>query len=109
MNNSQLIPEINRSLKLDIPVTASQQELMQQLSSYINNLISHDFQKLVVILYRVDVNEKKLMELLASNIGTNAGDIIAHLIIERQLEKIKSRQAFTRRDNIIDDEEKWND
>jgi hypothetical protein len=61
---------------------------------------------LVNLLYRIDVSEKNLKELLAKNPKQDAGDIIAMLIIERQLQKIKSRQQF-KTDADFEGEEKW--
>ena len=37
----------------------------------------------------------------------DAGNIIASLIIERQEQKIKTREQFSQRDNGFDEEEKW--
>jgi hypothetical protein len=37
----------------------------------------------------------------------DAAKIIAALIIERQLQKIKTRQQFNRRDSHFNEEEKW--
>ena len=51
---------------------------------------------LVQILYRIDVSEKKIKTLLKENQGSDAGKIIASLIIERQMQKIKSRQQTGR-------------
>jgi hypothetical protein len=73
----------------------------------INDLINNDFQKLVSILYRMDVSEIKLKQLLTENTGTNAGIIIANLMIERQEQKIISRQQFRKKDENISDDEKW--
>ncbi|WP_315818669.1 hypothetical protein [Paraflavitalea speifideaquila] len=39
------------------------------------------------MLYRLDVSEPRLKQLLAQETGTNAGELIAALIVERQLEK----------------------
>jgi len=77
------------------------------LAEKINDLIINDFQKLVLILYRMDVSEIKLKQLLTENTGTNAAIIIADLMIERQAEKIRSRQQFRKKDENISDEEKW--
>lgn len=84
----------------------------QLLAGKINELIENDFQKLISVLYRMDVSEKKLKLLLEENKGLDAGLIIADLMIERQLEKIKSRQQSDsyrtrQRDNDIDESEKW--
>ncbi|MEK7226131.1 MAG: hypothetical protein AAB221_10645 [Bacteroidota bacterium] len=105
--NTDLIPAINDSLEVAIPVTASLDELKEKLAVHINDLINHDFQKLIFLLYRIDVNETKMRKLLAQKDGENAARLITDLIIERQLEKIKTRQQFRQRDNEIDDNEKW--
>lgn len=80
---------------------------MEQLSEKINDLLVNDFNRLVSILYRLDIDEKKLKNLLKENPGKDAGKIIAEMIIERQIQKIKSRQQFSQRDGNIDDDEKW--
>jgi hypothetical protein len=105
--NSNLIPVINDSLQLDLPQGISYELLKKELSARINFLIESDFDKLISILYRVDVNESRLRHLLKENAGMNAADILADLIIERQLEKIKSREQFSNRDKNISDDEKW--
>jgi hypothetical protein len=79
----------------------------QLLAERINELIQKDFQKLVSILYRLDISEEKLKYLLKENSDSDAGFIIAELIIERQIQKKKSRQQFSKRDDDIDENEKW--
>ena len=103
----ELVKSVSRYLETELPPKITREELHQKLSVYINDLIVHDFQKLVFILYRVDVHEGKLKHLLKENPGEDAGLVIADLIIERQLQKIKSRGQFGRRDNDIDENEKW--
>jgi len=78
----------------------------EKLVSYINNLIYHDFEKLIRILYRLDVSEKKLKETLASS-STDAGVLITEMIIERQMQKIKTRLQYSEENKNISDEEKW--
>jgi hypothetical protein len=80
---------------------------INQLAEKINHLLINDFDKLISILYRVDVSEKKLKQLLKDNPGEDAGKLIATLLIERQKEKIKSRQQFRQQDENIDESEKW--
>ena len=78
----------------------------QQLIDKINLLAANDFQKLISILYRMDVNEKKLKALLKDNPDTDAGILIADLMIERQVQKIKSRKE-TKKDENINEDERW--
>lgn len=105
--NNDLIPAIRQSLNVDLPDNISFDELKKRLSVHINNLIQSDFEKLVPLLYRIDISEPKLRYLLQENQGKDAANTIAGLIIERQLQKIKSRQQFRQRDNDIDEKEKW--
>jgi hypothetical protein len=104
--NKELIPEINQSLEISLPDTISSEELREKLVTHINNLINHDFEKLVFLLYRIDVNESKMKHLLDQREGENAAELIADLIIERQLEKIKSRKE-SKSNNDIPDDERW--
>ncbi len=105
--NTDLITDLNRSLAQDWPVEISFSELEIQLAEYVNRLILTDFEKLVSLLYRIDVPEQKLKSLLQEFATEDAGKIIASLIIERQLQKIKARKEFTKKDDQFDEEEKW--
>ena len=107
MENTELIRLLNNELPVEIAGQRSYAEIHAQLSEYINKLIKGDFEKLVSYLYRIDVSEQKLKSLLQQNPNENAGDTIATLIIERQQQKIKTRQQFSQRDNKFDTEEKW--
>lgn len=104
--NTDLIININQSLEIELPASVSKEELREQLAAHINYLINHDFEKLIFYLYRIDVNESKMKQLLAQKEGENAARLIADLIIERQLQKIKSRQE-TKSKNDTPDDEKW--
>ena len=99
---------IRQSMGIELRENISLDELRQILSEYINPLISNNFNKLISILYRLDINESKLKQLLLDNPSGDAGKIIADLIIERQMQKIKSRQSFRQKgENNIDENEKW--
>jgi hypothetical protein len=77
------------------------------LAASINEMITGDFSGLVNLLYRFDIDEKKLRELLRSNSDVDAGYIIADLLIEREKQKEKSREEQKNKPKNIDDEEKW--
>ena len=82
-----------------------QNDLRQELTGYINYLLVEDFNRLVQLLYRVDVSEQKLKSLLQEQPGTDAAVLIADLIIKRQEEKRQSRGKS--RGNDIPEEERW--
>lgn len=90
----ELVPAINQSMELEIPATGTLEQLREKLSVHINELINHDFEKLVFHLYRIDVDEARMRALLANKAGENAGGLIADLIIERQLQKLRNKERF---------------
>ena len=106
-NLQQIIPSINNELALALPEKLSMTELEEQLTQHINHLINTDFEKLVYYLYRIDVNETKMKQLLQQQQGENAAQLIARLIIDRQLQKVKSRAEH--KSTSTDDEgaERW--
>ncbi len=95
-----------------VSVTAALQpgsvnEIRGKLMSLINELINKDFQSLIQLLYRIDVNEKKIRHYLNEKKNQDAASVLADLIIERQLQKIESRKKFSSRNHSQSEEEKW--
>ena len=91
-----------------LPGTVNEmQDAENYLAEKINELIKNDFDHLVQILYRIDVNEVRLKQVLKDNPNEDAGKIIATLIIEKQLQKMANRQQFSRQDDNFSEEEKW--
>ena len=90
----------------DLIVDNPSEEMRNQLISYINELINVDFNSLVQLLYRIDVNEKKLKLLLQQSPGVDAAPLIADLIISRQLQKIQTKKIFTNKEKPGDDD-RW--
>ena len=72
-------------------------EIREQLISLVNELVNTDFNALVQLLYRIDVDEKKLKQLLSERVGPDSPSIIADLIISRQLQKIITKKQFSGR------------
>jgi hypothetical protein len=100
--------DLNRSLaKVQEQLSAPDREaLLLELEAQVNWMITHRFDALVQVLYRLDVDERKLRNLLQEGGGTDAAHIIAALMIERQLQKLRTRRQF-RQEGDIPDEDKW--
>jgi hypothetical protein len=103
-------PELQLYLQqnFELPMAIKEmQDAEKFLAAKINTLIKNDFNFLVQILYRIDVNESKLKQVLKENPTEDAGKIIAALLIERQLQKVNTRKQFKNKDNNFSGEEKW--
>jgi len=74
----------------------SRQELKRRLTIYITELLETNFEKLCNMIYRHDVSEVKFNQALTSGGIEIQAENIAELVIERELEKVKTRQIYRR-------------
>src|SRR5215210_4343060 len=75
-------------VKLSRQLTVLEQaDVRQALIGQLNYLLLNDFNRLVQLLYRVDVDEEKMKKLLQDQPQTDAAVLIADLLIQRQKEK----------------------
>ena len=67
----------------------------EMLTQFIDHLIQTDFNRLLSILYRVDISEEKLKSKLAESKDQQfSSRIIAQMLIDREVEKIASRAKY---------------
>jgi hypothetical protein len=104
---NELMKNVSREFNLQLQEQVSGEQILRTLAERINHLITTDFNELLRVLYRLDVSEPKLKQLLKEHPDADAGKLIAQLIVERQVQKQKSRQQFRQRDETIPDDEKW--
>ncbi len=109
MNNVESVKEVAEDLqKFQLQLCErinTYEQLHREIAARINYLVANDFSLLISILYRLDISEKKLKQLLSEEKQTAAGGIIATMIIERQIQKIEARKNF--KSNGCCEEERW--
>lgn len=101
MKIEQVLQQIQPALA-KTPFEALKQQLIEQVAY----LIDHDFEKLVRVLYTIDVEEKVLKQALWQQGDQQAAVIIAELMMERQLQKNAARQQPPDHPPA-EDEERW--
>jgi len=107
MNPLKSIADIERYLHESSELSVQEPAWYESLKNGINDLIDQDFDALLQLLYRVDVSENKLRQMLASFPAADAAGIITNLLLERQLQKIRSRKENRPANDSIPDEERW--
>lgn len=108
METQHSLAKIEKIIEITQPAqTTSFDDIRPQLISLISELISKDFHSLVQLLYRIDVSEKKIRMFLDQNREMDSAELLADLVIERQLQKAKSRQQFRSKSKPQSDEERW--
>jgi hypothetical protein len=79
---------------------------LEDMAHVIRQLIDQDFPKLVQLLYRLDVPEGKLRQVLIENPEGDAGMLIAKMVAERIAQREKNKTMFPKQEDIPEDE-KW--
>ena len=80
---------INTLFELPVSTNDEWETIKKLLEEEINFLIKNNSEKLLNILYRIDINENAAMTALQKK---NAASIITELIIKRQIQKAESRK-----------------
>jgi hypothetical protein len=76
----------------------NEEQLVNLLLPIIQQLLNRDFEKLLQVCYRVDLDENKLKEILhKSPPGQIAGDL-SKAIVNRQLQKVEIRRLYSSND-----------
>ncbi|MBC6112002.1 hypothetical protein ACFOG5_00630 [Pedobacter fastidiosus] len=94
MNDTQSLIKII-SKDFDIEDNLSEERLRQTMIDAFAYLVDNDFPKLIQILYKADVDQYKLKELLETTEGRSSAEIIADTYITRQLAKIETWKKYS--------------
>lgn len=73
--------------------------LTAQLKLFIFDLLQHDFERLCSLMYRHDVKESLFNEALALPDDHRRAEVIAGLVIDRELAKMATRAAYAKSKN----------
>ena len=111
MNNPADIKQAGIMLQQQglIPVTSSftYSVLIDELANHLNELLVHNFAALIQLLYRLDIPEQKLKATLANDTQTPAARQMAILVLDRQIEKMKTRRLYMSNKEDIAEEDRW--
>ena len=105
MNENKQVEEISKFISKDFMMSSAESlipagdfekidEFRVYLVDKLRNLLDNDYDKLINILYKIDVNESKLSELFSGKNRDDLPESLADLIIERSLQKVKFRQMY---------------
>jgi len=101
-----LIKDLNQSYGWELTDSLTMQELEALLAEIVNGWIRSDFTRLVQFLYRIDISESRLRQLLEENTEEDTGQLLARLILERLWQKIETRRQY-KPGETTSDEERW--
>ena len=101
MNDAELMPSLLEKLSKDfsleketLPMQQDLSMIRSHLAKRIVEMMARDHDRFLNSLYRIDVNEAKVREVLYSKDKTLIPEKLADLIIERQLIRIKTQILY---------------
>lgn len=83
------------SKDFDLAENLSEEQLREAMIKAFEYLVEDDFPKLIQILYKADVDQYKLKELLANNETLSSGAVIANAYLDRQKAKIETWKKYS--------------
>ncbi|MFY0673868.1 MAG: hypothetical protein JXQ87_10705 [Bacteroidia bacterium] len=106
MNRSEVIKETAalvqkdfyfEDLKDNLPQTVEDgyQQILDALAKRIAHMLDYEFELLMQVFYRIDLNEQKVKQAIAS--ADAPSEKLAHLVIEREMQKAQTRMVYKKR------------
>ena len=84
------------SLQLSLDHRQKYERILVLLTAKVEALIDTDIEQLLSLLYKVDVDEAKVKQAIADQEPSLSAEIIAKMIIERELQKVATRKKYGR-------------
>ncbi|MDZ4744678.1 MAG: hypothetical protein SGJ05_01600 [bacterium] len=75
----------------DVATLTTLDEIREALIHRIVELLNRNPERLMVLLYRIDVSEARVNEIFSKALPPDVPELVADLIIERQLAKAETR------------------
>lgn len=95
---------------LDLDLTqpsVSDEELLTVLTTRIEDLLANDTDMLMSLLYRLDVEEKPILEALHPSATESPARGLARLVLERQKQRTASKRNVAVKDSGIPEGWEW--
>lgn len=80
--------------RTELPANSDYEDVLIALQRVINHLLNNDFERLLLALYRIDIDEQKVKRILSEVPPNEISSMIAELVITRELQKIASRKKY---------------
>ncbi len=99
-HQEQLTRELAAEWSLELHSIPDRVQLLQLLETRVSQLIAENPEQLLQHMYRMDISEQALRQALDT---PEAPGEIAELIYERQLQRLKDRDSYSRPEDIPPD------
>lgn len=93
--NEKVLRQIEKDFaQLDLSLDVENPEIISLIQEVIDHLLHDDYQKLMNLLYRIDLSERKIRALRNYDPTMPERDVITFLIIQREMQKVMFREMY---------------
>lgn len=75
-------------------MTMAYEEVLRQLTGFMEMLVHNDFHKLLSLLYQIDLSDQTIVEAENANPDIPRHELMAELIVHRELQKVVMRNYY---------------
>lgn len=86
--------QLQKIFEVDNLAVTDGEALLRKLSRVVQHMLRTDFNRLLHILYRVDVEEQKVKQAMLAETEEEIAERVAQLIIKRELQKAQTRFMY---------------
>lgn len=89
---------IQKDFRLEEPsnnlASSSLEEVLKYLEQVISYLLDNDFERLLQIMYRIDIDENRFKQVIHDDKPGEIARKLARLVLDRELSKVRSRARY---------------
>ncbi|PLX25016.1 MAG: hypothetical protein C0599_01450 [Salinivirgaceae bacterium] len=93
--NRKVLEQIRKDfVQLELEIDIENPEVIPQMQFHLEKLLESGMEKLMNLLYRIDISEKKIVALSDEDPHMPYRDVLTFLIIQREAQKVMFRELY---------------
>jgi hypothetical protein len=93
--NRRVLEQIRKDfVQLELEIDIDNPEVIPQMQFHLEKLLDTGMERLMNLLYRIDISEKKIVRFSESDPHMPYRDVLTFLIIQREAEKVMFREMY---------------
>lgn len=93
--NRKVLEQIHKDfVQLELEIDIENPEVIPQMQFHLEKLLESGMEKLMNLLYRIDISEKKILAMSDEDPHMPYRDVLTFLIIQREAQKVMFRELY---------------
>ena len=93
--NRKILEQLRKDfVQLELEIDIDDPDVISQMQFHLDKLLESSMEKLMNLLYRIDISERKIIEFREQDPHMPYRDVLTFLIIQREAQKVMFRQLY---------------